>query len=222
MAKYNYVTPENPFGFHTQEIDISKIKPHPKNPRTIDPRDRIHLSKSIEKFGLIDKPILNNYEANAGEVYDWITVAGHQRIDLYRSKGKKTIMCEVPEIPMKEEEVEELLIRHNKNTGKFDNSKLVLFDAKKLINFGFLDSELPKAVEKDLDKVVTDPVFPITPKFSEKHGYVLIMFDNELDKANLETMLGLEKVQDYKTQRIATGRVLTFEQFKNKWDGRKK
>jgi hypothetical protein len=213
----SHVSEKNPFGFYEKEIELSKIKEHPKNPRSIDSRSKMQLENSLKKFGLIDKPILNIRQD--GE-FEYLCLAGHQRIAIEKESGATTILAMIPEIPLSVADEEELLIRHNKNTGKFDLEKLLLFDKSDLIDFGFLENELKIGVVDPLDAPVLDPIYPITPKFSEKHGYILIMYDNAIDQSNLETMLGIERVQDYKTQRISLGRVISFSKFLKKWNER--
>ncbi len=218
--EYKFVNPQNPFGFHEVEVEVSKIKPHPKNPRTIDARSKMQLQKSLQRFGLIDKPILNLYKGDETE-YEYLCLAGHQRLTIEKESGVGVVVCMIPEIALTPDEEEELLIRHNKNTGKFDTDKLADFDPAKLIDFGFIVSELPKIdLGDETDKPILDPIYPITPRFSEKHGYIMIIYDNDIDKANLETMLNIERVKDYKTERISVGKVITFEQFKKAVDGR--
>lgn len=217
MSKYKYVTDLNPFGFHEETIAIEDIIPHPENPRQIGARDKAELSVSLSKFGLIDKPIINPTDSFDG--FKYITVAGHQRLDVYRARGLTECPCMVPEIQLTDEDVTELLLRHNRNTGDFDKDKLGLFDPAKLLNFGFALDEIPKVtLDDELDAPVTNPVFPITPRLSEKHDYVMIVCDNEIDLAWLHTRLNISKRLCYKTTRVGVGRVITVADFKEALD----
>lgn len=199
----------NPYGFREVEISISDIKRNEANPRKISKRDQSELRNSLQKFGLIDKPIVN---ANND------LIAGHQRLALLEEQGIKRVKVMMPELQLSEKDSLELLIRHNKNTGEWDFEKLNLFAAEDLIAAGFDYSELNKGtvMDEEMEEALKDqePVYPITPRMSEKHSYVLIVVDNEIEKANLETFFELETVSDYKTQRVGTGRVLTFAKFK--------
>jgi hypothetical protein len=202
----------NPFGFQEVEVDIEKLKKHSANPRKISKRNQMELRQSMERFGLLDKPIVNA---------DFTIIAGHQRIEILAQKDIKRVKVMMPEIQLDEAQVLELLIRHNKNTGEWDFEKLASFDTDQLLNFGFDYNELNKVIDENKEEFEAEnaePEFPITPRMSEKHSYVIIMVDNEIEKANLETLLELEEVRDYKTQRIGTGRVLTFDKFKKAFD----
>lgn len=212
MAKHKHVNELNPFGFHEVEVALSDIKKHEANPRKISKRDQNELRTSLEKFGLLDKPILNA---------DFTLIAGHQRIDILAQKEIKRVKVMMPEIPLNEAQVLELLIRHNKNTGEWDFDKIALLDVEQLVQFGWDYSELSKIVEQQSEEQSLEheePEYPITPRMSEKHSYVLIMVDNDMEKAHLETILNLKTQQDYKSSKIGTGRVLTFADFKESLD----
>jgi hypothetical protein len=209
----------NPFGFKEVLVNLFRVKEAAVNPRTISDRERLQLKRSLDKFGLIDKPILNLYEGP--EDFDFETIGGHQRITVLKEAGIYEANCYVPSRKLSKDEAEELLIRHNKNTGKFDNEKLKLFDAEKLVDWGFLNAELPKVVEVDpADVEVPEPIFPLTPKFSEKYSYVMILVTNEMEKAFLENFFEIEKEQDYKSSKVGLGRVVRFEKFKKIIDER--
>lgn len=211
----SYIDDLNPFGFHIETIAIENIVEHPDNPRVISARDKYELSQSLSKFGLIDKPILNPTEDGK-----YLLIAGHQRLTILKEKGFIEVECQVPEKSMSVDECEELLIRHNKNTGKFDKDGLMKFDFAKLLDYGFMESELPK-LEDELDKPVFNPKLPISPKMSEKHDYIMIIADNEIDLAYLEAFFDLQKEKDYKTSHVGLGRVLDFKRFKEVIDSKK-
>lgn len=118
-------------------IEIRKIKDlceHPKNPRTLTKDQAYHLEKSLDKFGLIDKPIIN---------IDGMIIGGHQRLNILKKMGYKQIECWVPDEEMQKNDVDELCIRLNKNTGEFCWDTLANnWDTDCLIDFGFTESEL--------------------------------------------------------------------------------
>lgn len=208
MSKHKYVNDLNPFGFHEVEVELGQIRRHPSNPRKISKRDQVELDTSITKFGLIDKPIVN---------LDFCLIAGHQRLDLLESKKITKVTVMMPEIALDDDQVLELLLRHNKNQGEWDFDNLATFDVAKLQEFGWSNEELDKILQQDKEEAdleAVTPEFPLTPRMSEKHSYVLVMVTNEIEKASLETILKLKIVQDYKNSKVGVGRVLTFENFK--------
>jgi len=93
-----------------------------------------HLRTSVEKFGLIDKPIIN---------VDGMIIGGHQRLNVLKRLGFKEAECWAPDVELSSEQVNELNIRLNKNTGEFDWECLANeWDADLLIEWGFSESDL--------------------------------------------------------------------------------
>ena len=92
---------------------IKDLKPHPKNPRKLSKHDAEHLQKSIEKFGLIDKPIITK---------DGIIIGGHQRIAILKKMGKAgdSVECYVPDREIEQKDIDELCLRLNRNLGEWD------------------------------------------------------------------------------------------------------
>lgn len=132
---------------------IKDLKPHPKNPRRITKDEVAHIKESISKFGLTDKPIINQ---------DNTLIGGHQRVKVLKSMGWKEVPCMYPDRMLTEQEVEEALIRHNKNSGQWDFDKLANeFEGLDLIEWGFnpetlfgdaTDEEEPKAPKEKAEK----------------------------------------------------------------------
>lgn len=96
-------------------IDLTKVDKYHKNPRGITDREREELNQGLQKFGMIDKPILNPSEKGR-----WVIIGGHQRIDWLRLQGTEKAQCWVPSRKLTEQEVEELNIRLNANSGHWD------------------------------------------------------------------------------------------------------
>jgi hypothetical protein len=129
---------------------IKDLKPHPKNPRRITKDEVAHIKASIEKFGLTDKPIINQ---------DNTLIGGHQRVKVLKTMGWKEVPCMYPDRLLSEEEVEEALIRHNKNSGQWDWDALANnFEGLNLIDWGFSadtlfgdasDEDAPKKAKSD-------------------------------------------------------------------------
>lgn len=120
---------------------IKDLKSHPKNPRRISKDEVAHLQISIEKFGLTDKPLINQ---------DNVIIGGHQRVKVLKKMGWKEVECLMPDRMLTEEEVEEALIRHNKNHGQFDYDILAnQFEGLNLIEWGFQPEELFGITEEE-------------------------------------------------------------------------
>ena len=113
---------------------ISDLKPHPRNPRRLSKHDYEHLKKSLDKFGLIDKPIINS---------DGTIIGGHQRVAVLKKSGMKEIECWMPKATLSEKEIDELCIRLNANHGSFNYDELAnLFELDNLREWGLDDIAL--------------------------------------------------------------------------------
>lgn len=119
----------------TTEIrSIKGLKKHPKNPRQLTKEQHAHLKTSLEKFGLADKPIIN---------VDGTIIGGHQRLKVLKELGHKDIEVLVPNRELTSDEVDEMNIRLNKNTGEWDFDVLANeWDVNDLVEWGFTEADL--------------------------------------------------------------------------------
>jgi|SRR5208337_181657 len=120
--------------WHLEKRRIKDLKPYHKNPRQLSKHDEAHLTVSLDKFGIIDKPFINT---------DGTIIGGHQRIKVLSKLEHDEIEVQVPNRTLTEPEVEELNIRHNRNAGEWDYDILANeFDLEDLFDWGFTDKEL--------------------------------------------------------------------------------
>jgi hypothetical protein len=190
---------------------IDEIKENPNNPRSISKGKFRKLVNSIKEFPkMLDvRPLVINSEG--------YVLGGNMRLKAIKELGFQEVKVIVADEFTKEQE-KEFLIKDNLPFGEWDIDMLANeYNLEDLVNWGFSASEL--ALEKIEDIINEteydeDPVYPISPKISEKHDYVMIVCDNSIDYNNLLTKLGLEYNQDYKCQRVGMGRVIMFDKFK--------
>ena len=134
---------------------LDELTDYYKNPRSLSEKEFKQLKTSLDKFGMIDKPIVNADSAHT-------IIGGHQRKHVLESTGVKEIECWIPDRELTEREVEELNIRLNKNTGSWDFDVLANeFELDDLLEWGFDKKELdidlwageaPEDVEPQIDK----------------------------------------------------------------------
>lgn len=126
-------------------LAIKDLKPHPKNPRQISKQQIQHLEELIDKFGLIDKPVVN---------LDNQIIGGHQRVKILKKQKVRTVECWVPDHMLDEKEVEHLMIGHNLNQGAWDFEALANgFDALDLLAWGFDEQQLLGKFEEEIEKI---------------------------------------------------------------------
>ena len=123
---------------------LSELIPHDKNPRILTREQCEQLKKSISKFGLIDKPVITK---------DGRLIGGHQRVHAMMSSGFTDCECWICEDDLSDKDIEELMLRLNRNTGDWDWDLLANnFDLEDLIDLGFDISDI---VYPEIEEVET-------------------------------------------------------------------
>ena len=121
--------------WHNETRKISELVPHARNPRRLTKKQQETLTDSLEKFDLVEIPVINA---------DGTILAGHQRLKVMAAlgRGKEKIEVRVPNRQLTDDEADEYLIRSNKNTGEWDYKLLNEFDADELLAIGFENYEI--------------------------------------------------------------------------------
>lgn len=141
-------TNDNSLSWHLEVLPLSKLKAHEKNPRQISKDQMGHLEGLIDKFGMIDKPIVN---------LDFTIIGGHQRIKVLKRKKVKSVECWIPDRQLEQEEVDHLCIGLNLNRGDWDFDILAnLWDPVDLLNWGFSSEQLLDCKIEDLGSTEED------------------------------------------------------------------
>jgi len=109
---------------------VSDLIPWSGNPRRITEKQAADLGKSLEKFNLVETPVVN---------LDGIVIGGHQRLKILALLGRQheIIDVRIPSRLLTQDEMIELNIRLNKNTAEWDPEKLLGLDVTKLLDIGF-------------------------------------------------------------------------------------
>lgn len=135
--------------WHLEVLPIKSLQDHPKNPRQISKEQAAHLQNLIEKFGLIDKIIVNK---------DWTIIGGHQRVRILKKMKAKTVECWVPDEQLSEEDINHLCVGLNLNQGHWDWDILANeYEPIDLLKWGFSESQLLDISEKG-SEVLDDQV----------------------------------------------------------------
>lgn len=121
----------------TWRLETRKVKElmgYYKNPRQLSESQAEHLRTSIDRFGLIDRPCINQ---------NGTIIGGHQRLAVLNLFPEQEIEVWVPSRLLDNAEVEELNIRLNKNTGDWDYDILANeWEITELLRWGFEPAEL--------------------------------------------------------------------------------
>ena len=161
----------------TEKRFLSELVPWDKNPRSLSEDQAEKLQESLDKFGLVDPPIINT---------DNLIIGGHQRskvMGLMEKFGNDAkIDVRVPSRNLTDWEVEELNIRLNKNTGSWDFDVLASdFNVESLMDWGFKPYELGLEAEE----IDYDEIWEGMPEFDQKdekpYRKLIVHFANERD-----------------------------------------
>jgi len=121
----------------TEKRIINDLLPFEGNARKMDEKQASDLKKSLEKFNLVEIPVIN---------VDNTILAGHQRLKILQllNRGNEEIDVRVPNRLLTPEEAKEYNLRSNKNTGSWDFDLLANFDEELLKTVGWEGEELDK------------------------------------------------------------------------------
>tara|TARA_R110002126_G_scaffold281159_1_gene428854 strand:+ start:244 stop:786 length:543 start_codon:yes stop_codon:yes gene_type:complete len=156
-----------------KEFEIALLCPFEKNPRFLTKDQYINLKKSLEKFGLTNKPLVTN---------DLNIISGHQRIKIMYELGYNSIECLVPSKKLTDKEIEELNIRMNKNSGEWDFDILAnIWDEEELIEYGFTEKDLGLDPESLLNEALEED--------KPKHAIVTLKIENISDLEGTQVLL---------------------------------
>ena len=124
--------------WHTEKRHLRDLIEWDKNPRQLSKHDAEHIQRSLEKFGVADPLVINT---------DNLIIGGHQRKRILQMIASADpdyqVDVRVPDRQLTDEEVAELNIRLNKNSGNWDWDVLANeFEAIELIDWGFTEEQL--------------------------------------------------------------------------------
>ena len=107
------------------DINVGRLKPHPKNRDIYSLSNIEELSRSILEVGLLERIVIDE---------NFRVISGHRRLEAIKSLGWKNVRCE--QISLPDDQVLNRLIHHNKQRVKtcreLVNETKVLFEEYKL------------------------------------------------------------------------------------------
>jgi len=119
--------------WRTEKRKVVDLIPADYNPRKLSEKARADLIASIKEFSEVEPVVINT---------DNKLIGGHQRVSIYADLQIEEIDVRVPSRNLNLEEEMRLNIRLNKNTGEWDDSKLLEWDQELLEGVGFSKEEL--------------------------------------------------------------------------------
>ena len=131
----------NTFKWHIETKSIDDLKISKKNPRKLSKEQCASLEKSISKYGMCE-PIVCNIDGSI--------IGGHQRLKVLKKLGQKLVDVYMPDLFIESDDVDELMIRLNKNTGDWDFDMLTdEWEIDDLMCWGFTKDDFLVKDEKN-------------------------------------------------------------------------
>lgn len=173
--------------WRTEKRKVSDLKDWAKNPRRFTAKGMDDLKASMTRLGYIDPIAINA---------DGTIIGGHARKKMLKELGLKEIDVRVPDRQLTDKEIEEAVVRLNKNVaGEWDFDALANnFDTQDLIEWGFAAEDLGITVEPtegltDPDEVPEPPADPVS-----KLGDVWILGNHRLMCGDSTSIDAIEKL----------------------------
>ena len=214
----------------SQWVPVDSVDPSEYNPRTMAPARMRNLKRALTEFGWVTALTVNIRREKLGFDADQegrqVMVGGHQRQRAARELGMTEIPVFFIEVDPDKEKALNVALNNPELSGQWEAKGLGKIlqelgesDKAMLEATGFSEQQIQQHL-KALSEPEPDPTYPLTPKMSEHYDYVVILVKNDVDWANLQTIMELEKGQNYKKDTAAgvgLCRVIEFEKFSALW-----
>lgn len=173
--------------WRTERRAVSSLKDYGKNPRKFTEKGLSDLKNSLDRLGYIDPIAINA---------DGTIIGGHARRQTLEAIGVVEVDVRVPSRQLSESEMQEAVIRLNKNiAGEWDFKKLEEgFQRLDLLDWGFEKSEFnvfAAAGKTDPDELPPVPEAPITVLGDQwVLGDHVLRCGDSTDRASVVALLG--------------------------------
>ena len=209
-----------------KEIDVSLITPNkgqvpglPRNPRLVKKERYEDTRRSIEE----SPEMLELRELIVVEYMDgkYVVVCGNLRLRACKELGYKTVPCKVLPADTPAKKLREYASKDNINYGENDKDIIANEWAKyqsELANWG-MEFEQPKPKDKFRERFEAmdndSAVYPLIPKYDEKHELFIIQSSNEVDSNWLREVLDMQHMRSYKTGKVSKSNVISIQDFRD-------
>lgn len=207
-------------------LDFNKgqLKGLPKNPRFFRDYRYEAMKKSIkESPEMLELRELIVYPVPEGR---YIVICGNLRLRACKELGYKDLPCKILDIETDAKKLREYATKDNVNFGENDLDVMANEWSKtELADWGVeFAPEKPVDEFKERFDAITDEtaIYPLVPKFDEKHELFIIQSGNEVDSNWLRERLGMQRMKSYKTGKISKSNVIDIKDVRVALEGEKK
>ena len=209
----------------TSLLDYNKgqLKGLPKNPRFFRDYRYEAMKKSIEESPemlqlreLIVFPHLDRY----------IVVCGNLRLRACKELGYTQVPCKILAADTAVKKLREYATKDNVNFGENDLDIMCNeWDKTELSDWGVeFAPEKPRDEFRERFDAITDDtaIYPLVPKYDEKHELFIIQSGNEVDSNWLRERLCMQHMRSYKTGKVGRSNVIDIKDVRAALEGETK
>lgn len=203
------------------EFNKGQLKGLPKNPRFFRDYRYEKMKKSIrESPEMLELRELIVYPMSEDK---YIVVCGNLRLRACKELGYKELPCKVLDVSTDVRKLREYATKDNVSFGENDMDVMANdWDKSELQDWGVeFAPEKKKDEFKDRFDSITDEtaIYPLVPKYDEKHELFIIQSGNEVDSNWLRERLGMQRMKSYKTGKIAKSNVVDVKDVRAAMEG---
>lgn len=196
----------------------------PKNPRFFRDYRYEAMKKSIkESPEMLELRELIVFPYPEGR---YIVVCGNLRLRACKELGYTELPCKILNPDTEVRKLREYATKDNVNFGENDLDVMHNeWDKTELVDWGVeFAPEKPVDEFKERFDSITDEsaIYPLVPKFDEKHELFIIQSGNEVDSNWLRERLGMQRMKSYKTGKISKSNVIDIKDVRVALEGAKK
>lgn len=203
-------------------LDFNKgqLEGLPRNPRFFRDYRYAKMKKSIEEAPeMLDLRELIVYPHDGR----YIVVSGNLRLRASKEIGLREVPCKVLSADTPMRKLREYATKDNINFGEDDLDILRHeWDRSELEDWGTeFEEEKPKDPFKQRFESIKDEdaLYPLVPKYDEKHELFIIQSANEVDSNWLRERLGMQRMKSYKTGKVGKSNVIDIKDVRNALEG---
>lgn len=207
-------------------LDFNKgqLQGLPKNPRFFRDYRYDAMKKSIkESPEMLELRELIVFPMPEGR---YIVVCGNLRLRACKELGYNELPCKILNPETDTKKLREYAIKDNVSFGENDMDVMSNDWAKtELMDWGieFAPEKPTDEFKERFDSITDDTaIYPLVPKYDEKHELFIIQSSNEVDSNWLREQLGMQRMKSYKTGKVSKSNVIEVKDVRAAIEGLKK
>ena len=199
------------------DYNKGQLKGLPKNPRFFRDYRYEAMKKSIEESPeMLELRELIVFPYDNGR---YIVVCGNLRLRACRELGYTELPCKVLDEKTKPKKLREYATKDNVSYGETDTDVLTNeWDKSELQDWGveFAPEKETDEFKERFDAITDDTaLYPLIPKYDEKHELFIIQSASEVDSNWLRERLGMQRMRSYKTGKVSKSNVIDIKDVRN-------